>query len=98
MVMIEGCGKAESPNRAEVFITLAMTVVSSTDACKETPYPCSTGASLPPCPYAGAWEVSYHSPVLGIARPHISLPQEEPSAMREGQDLPSQGLGAKALA
>lgn len=77
----------------EFFLPSAMAVVSATDACEETPYPHSTGVSLPPLPQPRAWEVSCHSPALDIAHPHITLSQGGPRVTWEGQDLPSQGLG-----
>ena len=55
-----------------------MAVVSATDAYEEAPYPYNTRVSLPPLPHPRAWEVLDRSPALDIARPHVTLPQEEP--------------------
>ena len=68
----------KGPNRDELFLPLAMAVVSATDAYEEAPYPYNTRVSLPPLPHPRAWEVLDRSPALDIARPHITLPQEEP--------------------
>ena len=41
--------------------------------------------------------MSFHSLAPGIAHPHTPLPQEEPCAMCEGQDLPLPGAGGQGL-
>ena len=68
----------KGPNRDELFLPLAMAVVSATDADEEAPYPYNTRVSLPSLPHQRAWEVLDHSAALDIACPHITLPQEEP--------------------
>ena len=55
-----------------------MAVVSATDAYEEAAYPYNTRVSLPPLPHLRAWEALDHSAALDIARPHVTLPQEEP--------------------
>ena len=74
--MAEGTGKAEKLSRMEIFVPLAMAVVSVTEAFEETPCPHDTGASLPPCTLRRCQEVLYHGPSLDIANPTSHHPRK----------------------
>ena len=68
---------SKAPNTDQLFLPLALALVSATDAYDQAPSPYSARVSLPPLPHLGAWEGLYRSPALGIAHPHITLSQEE---------------------
>lgn len=87
--MAEGTGKAEKLSRTEIFVPLAMAVVSVTKAYEETPCPHDTGTSLPPCTTRICQEVLCGCPSLDIAHPTSHHPRKSPEPLlRDRISLP----------